>query len=184
MKEYLDTIKALLKDNKTTGSNHSEDMLHYSTMNIKRLERWLAKGEINSATKDAIKAIKAPQKWLVITEAWCGDAAHSLGFIAKMAALNPIISFEWKWRDENLALMDQFLTNGARSIPKLIVYNEKEEVLFDWGPRPETIQNEFLKMKAENIPYAEMSVSLQKLYNSDKGVTIQSEIIAKLKESN
>lgn len=184
MKEYLDTIKALLADNKTSGENHSEAMLHYTNMNIKRLERWLTKGELSAATIEAIAKINAPQKWVVLTEAWCGDAAHSLGFIAKMAALNPLISFEWKWRDENLALMDQFLTNGGRSIPKLIVYNAKGDVLFDWGPRPAPIQLEYLKMKAASMPYAEMSVSLQKLYNADKGATIQSEIAAKINESN
>ena len=91
-----------------------------------------------------------------------------------------MISFEWKWRDENLELMDQFLTNGGRSIPKLIVYNEKDEVLFDWGPRPQTIQTAYLKMKAENKPYEEISIELQKMYNADKGVSSQSEILAKL----
>jgi hypothetical protein len=180
MKNYLDTIKALLASNKTTGTNHSEAMLHYTQMNVKRLERWMSKGELSAETITTIKAISQPQKWVVITEAWCGDAAHSIGFISKMAASNPLISFEWKWRDENLELMDQFLTNGGRSIPKLIVYNEKDEVLFDWGPRPQTIQTAYLQMKAENKPYEEISIELQKMYNADKGVSIQSEILAKL----
>jgi len=180
MKKYLETIKALIADNKTTGTNHSEAMLHYSSMNVKRLERWLAKGELSPETILAMHRITEPQRWVVLTEAWCGDAAHSIGFIAKMAAINPLITFEWKWRDENLDLMDQFLTNGGRSIPKLIAYNAASEVMFDWGPRPEAIQMAYLQMKAENKPYEEISVELQKLYNADKGRAIQSEIIAKL----
>ena len=93
MKNYLDTIKALLASNKTTGTNHSEAMLHYTQMNVKRLERWMSKGELSAETITTIKAISQPQKWVVITEAWCGDAAHSIGFISKMAASNPLISF-------------------------------------------------------------------------------------------
>jgi len=183
MEKYLKEINDLLAENKTTGANHSEAMLHYSRMNVKRLERWLAKGELSENTVKIVKAINQPQKWVVLTEAWCGDAAHSIGFISKMADLNPLVTLEWKWRDENLDLMDQFLTNGGRSIPKLIVYNATEEVLFDWGPRPAHIQKHYLEMKKNALPYEEISVELQKLYNQDKGVSIQNEIVKKIQET-
>ena len=173
-------IKSLLEENKTTGDNHSEEMLHYSRMNLKRLERWINKGVLLEETVTAVKKIDTKQKWTVLTEAWCGDASHSLGFIQKMADLNPNIELEWKLRDENLDLMDQHLTNGGRSIPKLIVKDEEGNALFDWGPRPTHINAAYLDLKKNNVPYSEISVELQKLYNKDKGVHIQKEIIAKL----
>lgn len=181
MKTYIDMIKSLLEENKTTGENHSEAMLHYTKMNVKRLERWLAKGILLEDTISAIKEINTKQNWTVLTEAWCGDAAHSLGFIQKMADLNENISLEWKLRDENLDLMDQFLTNGGRSIPKLIAKDEAGNDLFDWGPRPSHIQTIYLDLRQKEVPYSEISVELQKLYNKDKGVSIQEEIIAKIK---
>lgn len=180
MKTYIALIENLLEQNKTTGNNHSEMYLHYSRMNLKRLERWLAKGELLPETVEAITTINQSLHWVVLTEAWCGDAAHSLGFIYKMADLNPRISFEWKLRDENLDLMDKHLTNGGRSIPKLIVYNETGTELFDWGPRPAPIQLAYLDMKQRALPYEEVSIELQKLYNADKGKGIQTEITEKL----
>lgn len=174
-------IKSLLEENKTTGDNHSEAMLHYSKMNVKRLERWLSKGKLLDETVTAVKEIKTKQNWTVLTEAWCGDAAHSIGFIQKMADLNDNITLDWKLRDENLDLMDQFLTNGGRSIPKLIARDADGNELFDWGPRPSHIQKIYLDLRAKEIPYSEISLELQKLYNKDKGVSIQEEIVALIK---
>lgn len=180
MKEYLDKITQLLAENKTTGNDHSEEMLHYTKMNLSRMKRWESKGEILEETKNAIKNICEKQEWIVLTEAWCGDAAHSISFISKMAALNPKINFKIKLRDENLDLIDQYLTNGGRSIPKLIVRDENGKDVFNWGPRPAKIQSKYLEMKANNETYEQISLETQKMYNDDKGVTIQKEIIAKL----
>ena len=84
MKEYLDTIKALLKENKTTGGNHSEAMLHYSKMNLSRMKRWMKSGVVNPELEEAVKAISEPQTWVVLTEAWCGDAAPVLAGAARL----------------------------------------------------------------------------------------------------
>ena len=71
--------------------------------------------------KDRMIAITRPQTWLILTEGWCGDAAHSLPVMKALADLNPIIRIRILLRDENPELMDRYLTNGvSRSIPKLI----------------------------------------------------------------
>ena len=182
MQEYLDTLKALLKENKTTGTNHSEDMLHYTKMNLSRMKRWMKTGKLDNQLVEAVKAIKAPQTWVVLTEGWCGDAAHTVPFIAKLAELNPNITLDIKMRDENLELIDNYLTNGGRSIPKLIAFDETNKEIFNWGPRPEKMQEAFYEMKELNLPYTEVSESLQKMYNDDKGVGFQNEIQRKLVE--
>jgi hypothetical protein len=184
MKEYLDTIKALLKENKTTGGNHSEAMLHYSKMNLSRMKRWMKSGVMNPELEEAVKAISEPQTWVVLTEAWCGDAAHTVPFMALLAELNPNITLDIKMRDENLDLMDKYLTKGGRSIPKMIAFNASEQEVFNWGPRPKKMQEAFYEMKELNLPYSEVSESLQKMYNKDKGILFQEEFLGLLCESN
>jgi hypothetical protein len=184
MKEYLDIIKALLKENKTTGGNHSEAMLHYSKMNLSRMKRWMKAGVMNPELEEAVKAISEPQTWVVLTEAWCGDAAHTVPFMALLAELNPNITLDIKMRDENLDLMDKYLTKGGRSIPKMIAFNASEQEVFNWGPRPKKMQEAFYEMKELNLPYSEVSESLQKMYNKDKGILFQEEFLGLLCESN
>lgn len=176
MSDYYQFVQDLAANNKTTGENQSESMIHYTQMNAKRMKRWMKTAIIDSETEAKIKNISTPQKWIVLTEAWCGDAAHSFMFIQKLADLNENISLEWRLRDENLELMDQFLTHGGRSIPKVIAQDVNGNTLFDWGPRPAHIQDAFLKMKAADLPYSEISIELQKLYNEDKGQTLLKEI--------
>lgn len=183
MKNYINQIEQLLAQNKTTGNNHSAEMLHYTRMNLARLKRWLSKGVILEEAKKVMQSITNQQHWIIITEAWCGDAAHSIAFIQKIADLTPLVSVTYKLRDENLELIDQYLTNGGRSIPKLIARDKNGNDLFDWGPRPAHIQKKYKEMKAKEIPYAEISIELQKCYNKDKGVSIQQEIITRIKDN-
>lgn len=183
MTDYYQFVQDLAEQNKTTGENQSESMIHYTQMNAKRMKRWKKTANIQPEIEDKIKAIAAPQKWTVLTEAWCGDAAHSFMFIQKMADLNDNISFEWKLRDENLDLMDQHLTNGGRSIPKVIVQDENGNDLFNWGPRPVHIQEAYLKMKEDGLDYSDISIELQKMYNSDKGISLQEEFAELIEDS-
>ncbi len=84
-------------------------------------------------------------------------------------------------RDENDELMAQFLTNGARSIPKLIILDENLEVINHWGPRPEDAKNLILDYKAQHgIVDEPAKIALQKWYLDDKGISTQREIISKL----
>ena len=67
---------------------------------------------------------------MVISEGWCGDAAQILPVINKMALVSNKIEFRIVLRDENPALMDAFLTNGGKAIPKVIMIdNESGEVI-------------------------------------------------------
>ncbi len=184
MKDYLNTIKALLKENKTTGDNHSEAMLHYTKLNLSRMKRWMKTGVLNSDLVETVKAIKEPQTWVVLTEAWCGDAAHTVPFMVKLADLNPNITLDIKMRDENLDLMDKYLTNGARAIPMLISFDEAKNEIFKWGPRPEKMQTAFYEMKEQKLPYSDFSEVLQKMYNEDKGELVQDELMEILSETN
>lgn len=176
MRDYYTFVEQLVSEGRTTGEDQSERMIHYTQLNFQRMKRWKTTGKLLHETAAYIKALDAPQTWTVLTESWCGDAAHSFLFIQKMADLNPVISLEWKLRDEHPALMDRYLTNGGRAIPKLIVTQGSRE-LFHWGPRPKIVQQVYQTMRDQGRPYDEISTELQRIYNRDKGVAIQEEIV-------
>ena len=120
------------------------------------------------------------QTWIVLSEAWCGDVAQNLPYLNKLAELNSKITLTIILRDENLDIMDDFLTNGGRSIPKVIALDPAKYVLFQWGPRPEVMQTKYNALKKDGLEYAEISKTIHTMYAKDKGVTVQSEFLALL----
>ncbi|RNF38437.1 thioredoxin family protein [Planococcus salinus] len=85
---------------------------------------------------------------LVITEDWCGDAMMNNAILRKIADAAGL-EVRCVYRDQNLELMDQYLTNGGRSIPKYIILSEEGEVLGDWGPRAPEVQEFVMEQKAK-----------------------------------
>jgi hypothetical protein len=178
--EYLQLTEDLLSQGKTTGPNQSADYVHYTNLNFHRMKRLDKTIHLNSEIKAALQAMKTPQTWLVISEAWCGDAAQNVPILQKMADLNENIELKIILRDENLEVMELYLTNGGRSIPKLIALeNNTLDELFTWGPRPASIQQVMNELKAANI--TEISTLVEKIqiaYNNDKSLSIQEEMLS------
>lgn len=179
--EYRQFIDDLLKKNRTTGENHSEKMLHYTKMNVHRMKRLDRQTELVEELAEKLQNINRPMIWLILTEGWCGDAAQTIPVIQKMADQTRMIQTRYILRDENLEIIDQFLTNGrARSIPKLICLDSQTlEVLGDWGPRPETAQQLFMSLR-DNEEYSsrERAEHLHKWYADDKTIAVQKEFIS------
>jgi len=176
--EYMQLFEKVVADKMTTGPNQNENLTHYTELNLHRTRRVIKTFKVPVEVLNQIETLLS-QTWILITEAWCGDAAHSLGVIAKMAACNPKIKLQILLRDENLALMDSFLTNGTRSIPKLILCEgETLKIKGHWGPRPTELQNEFLKLKKQGVAKEELQIYEQNWYNADKGKRIMEEITA------
>jgi hypothetical protein len=117
-------------------------------------------------------------RWIVITESWCGDAAQSVPVIAHLAELNSNIQCDIVLRDENPELIDTFLTNGGRSIPKVLFINPDGEIVQVWGPRPQVLQEAFVAEHKAGIPHEQSVLMLQDWYNNDKGATVAQEILA------
>ncbi|QEY22110.1 MULTISPECIES: thioredoxin family protein [unclassified Psychrobacillus] len=76
---------------------------------------------------------------LAITEDWCGDAMMNNAIIRKVSEAAGLET-RAVYRDENLELMDQYLTNGGRSIPVYLLLNDDGKVISKWGPRAEVVQ--------------------------------------------
>ena len=180
--EYRDLVSNLLAEGKSTGPNQSEDLTNYSMLNDRRMKRLDKTIKISEETRQKVQALKETQTWLVLTEGWCGDAAQNLPVLNKIAELNENINMKFVLRDENLELMDLFLTNGGRSIPKLIALDKNNNVLKTWGPRPSFANKMVDEYKAKNGNLdAQFKQDLQVWYNKDKGKNTQEDFIAFVK---
>lgn len=183
--QYVDLIDGLLADGKTTGANQSEALFGYAKLNKQRMKRLERTVELNEGVRIAAKTVDRKLVWLILTEGWCGDAAQNLPVIEKIADESVNIETRYLLRDENLELMDRFLTGGARSIPKLIAIDaEKHEVVGTWGARPIAAQDLFLDMKSRGLEKPLILENMQRWYNADKSQSIQAEFEVLLKEWN
>ena len=176
--EYLSLIDGLLADSKSTGPKQSESLVQFTRLNRQRMKRLNKTTELGEEIKNAAKANDRRQIWLVITEGWCGDAAQNIPVIEKIAAESDIIETRYILRDENLELMDRFLTFGARSIPKLIALDaETLTVLGTWGARPKPGQELFFELKEKGFEKPTIMENLQRWYNEDQGRSVQIEFV-------
>lgn len=159
-----------------TLNDYDKSFYDYRKLNFQRSSR-LEKTFIPlEETKQIFSKINSPQKWIVITESWCGDSAQNLPVIAKLAQLNNNIDFKIVLRDSNLEFMDLHLTNGGRSIPKLIAFDENNNELFQWGPRPVEAQNLFSRLKNDGIEKSEINKELHLWYGRNRGKEVEREI--------
>ncbi|WP_103030479.1 thioredoxin family protein [Salinibacter altiplanensis] len=116
---------------------------HYLKYNWDRQAQVHASYAPSEGLRAAVEAIEEPQLWTVLTEPWCGDSAFLLPVIAEAAGLSDQVSLRILPRDENLDIMDEYLTDGSRSIPKLVVFSTDGGELFTWGPRPDAAARRF-----------------------------------------
>ena len=180
--EYRSLVSALILEGKSTGNIQSDDLLHYSELNESRMNRLEKTIKITDEVLAKINQLETKVTWLVIAEGWCGDAAQILPIIYKMAELSENIDLKIVLRDENEALMNDFLTNGGKAIPKLIILDEENNVIGDFGPRPEPARKLIADYKAINGVVDEpIKIELQKWYLHDKGVSTQNEIMQLMK---
>ncbi|MBK9285737.1 MAG: thioredoxin family protein [Sphingobacteriaceae bacterium] len=183
--EYRNLLSSLMEQNKTTGLDQSEAMIEYAKLNIQRMNRIDQKIELDSAFKDALVQLNTPLQWYVITEGWCGDAAQNVPVFALAEKISDKINLKLILRDENSEIMNQYLTNGSKSIPKLICFDSVSGTeLFVWGPRPETCQNIMIQLKKEGKEKNDIAKAIHAWYATDKTLSLQRELILLLKNIN
>ncbi|MEM6343128.1 MAG: thioredoxin family protein [Bacteroidota bacterium] len=177
--DFNQMVRELVAQGKTTGPVQSEAMLHYTELNLKRMTRLDKTAKLQPDLAEMLGALQRNYIWLVISEGWCGDAAQIIPILNAMAEASPKVSLRLILRDEHLDLMEQYLTNGARSIPVLICLDADslEEIGF-WGPRPLMPQKMVMDNKeSHELSHDELVLELQKWYNKDKTLSIQQELL-------
>ena len=173
--DYLQYTKLLLSGPDHPPPYDNPVYLEYARLGLSRMKRWGKSIVLLEELINHIRSIDQVQTWIVITEPWCGDAAPMLPFITRLAEENPIISLDIQLRDQPPFLIENYLTNGGKSIPKLIVRNADGRDLFTWGPRPASAQQLVQELNASGIEKSEVVLALQNWYNDNKGDEMQQE---------
>ncbi len=181
----------LLQEGKASSGDVEQmpELLDFTKLNLKRMERIPQQVELDHTLVEKLLMLPEKLYWVVLVEGWCGDVAQNLPIIAQMADTTDKVELKLLWRDENPEVMDRYLTNGGRSIPKLIALRSDDlEELGTWGPRPEPVQELMKEFKEEyaDKPKKEMVEALHKRmhkwYADDKGTTLQKEFVTLLEE--
>lgn len=182
---FYQYCELLAAEGRTSGPEQSEFLIHFTKLNFQRMKRWHRTILLRDATLLTAKNAR-PQRWFVITEAWCGDSAQNLPVLARIAEAAPErIDLKIVLRDEHPELIDAYLTNGGKSIPKLVSFDaETGEELFVWGPRPAGATVLFMDWKTDprGRDFEAFEKELHTWYAQDKGAEVQTEISALLLE--
>ena len=181
-KGYREIVSNLLAEGKASGTEQSEALTKYSLLNDTRMNRLDKTIHLADDIVPRLLSLKKQYIWLVLSEGWCGDAAQVLPVLNKMALATNNIDLRIVFRDQNPDLMNLFLTNGSRSIPKLIIIDsENDQVYGSWGPRPKGAANLISSYKSQYGTVDETAINeLQLWYLHDKGASVQNEIIEML----
>lgn len=178
--QYNMLFKQLVEEERTTGE-FSQMKVDYTKLNFSRTKRLDKTAKVSEEAMEVFKSVSNKQTWLVITEPWCGDAAQTLPFLNKIAQEGDNINLKIVLRDDNLELMNQFLTNGSQSIPIVIMIDEDMNVLQTFGPRSKAATKLVSDYKEEHgkIDDAFKEI-IQVWYNKDKGISIVNDLVNSL----
>ena len=171
---YKHMVFQLAEEGKNSGEQ-TEERISATHINAQRIKRIDKQCELHEDLIKITQTITSTYEWILITESWCGDGAQCIPVISKIASMMPTVELKFIFRDENLPIMDDFLTNGSRAIPKLIIiHKESGKVVGSWGPRPQAIQDNF-KKEFPNANHDELVKNLHLWYARDKTNAIQEE---------
>lgn len=178
---YMAGFERIVDMRSTSGPDRSEAMVAYTKLNLSRSRRWLKQLNMLPGLENGLPLV-APQNWLVLTEYWCGDAAQCCPVMAELARRTPGLTLRFVFRDEHLALMDHYLTEGGRGIPKLIAVDAATGTeRFTWGPRPlaaQALVDTFRAVPVEQRDVEAMKEALHTWYFYDGCASVQQELLA------
>ena len=158
-------------------SNPDDKIKEYINLNQHRMRRVERTYLVDSSLEEQVKRLSHKTYWLILCEHWCGDAAQTVPAFQKIADLsNGMIEMKLAYRDENLELMDAYLTGESRSIPKLIQLDTHFNVTGIWGPRPTPAQKLVKELRSNPDIASTYSIELHKWYAHDKQKSLEAEI--------
>lgn len=175
--EYLRDSEEQVERLRNSQEAQEQAFMEYYQLGLTRMHRALKtfKKDEEQDRKLAEKAFKG--KILIISEGWCGDASQIVPAL--------IAFFEGKnearliYRDRFPDLIDQYLTNGSRSIPIVLILDEEYNVVAHWGPRPAAGTEMLKKHKAAPETYTidMFHNDLQVYYSKNRGKDTVEEIL-------
>ncbi|MEN8817188.1 MAG: thioredoxin family protein [Nonlabens sp.] len=180
--QYRAFVEAHTANGTNSGDEVTEALAEYTKLNNQRMKRLDKTMKLLPENQEFLEAFDKEVYFLIITESWCGDAAQTMPMMNKVAQAAGI-EFKVVLRDENPLLMDHFLTNGGRSIAKLILVDKQTGLpVTTWGPRPTKATTLVAAEKAaKGVLGPEFKQELQNWYNKDKGKDTENDLIEMLK---
>jgi len=180
---YRQLIDQALAQGQTTGPQQSPALTEYTTLNVQRMSRLDKTTKLLPELAAAAAGLTGHYIGLIITEGWCGDAAQIVPVLEAVAQASAgHLRTAYLLRDDNLDITDQYLTNGSRSIPKLVVL--RADTLTEaahWGPRPAEAQALIVRLKAEGMAHDDYVRELHTWYAHDRTQATQHELLALLR---
>lgn len=176
--EYLSRLEkiAAVADPLSLPENDRQYFPYYR-LNYQRTRRIHKSYRPSEQLTRILSSIRERQLWLVITEPWCGDSAQILPYISEMARVNDKIELRVISRDEHPEVMDRYLTNGKRAIPKLVAFDRNGGELFTWGPRPEEAAEVYRQALEAGLEKAEINAKLHLWYGRNRGRALDKEFV-------
>ncbi|WP_124641193.1 MULTISPECIES: thioredoxin family protein [Amniculibacterium] len=167
-----------IADERVKNPIEGDEKQEYYNLGVQRMNRTLKTFKVEDDLSEAFKAKNFNGKIMIISEPWCGDASATVpalyNFFEACGTDCKIFL-----RDQDTSLIDQFLTDGTQSIPKVLILNEDFSVKASWGPRPK-FGLELLKKFKENpesYPREEFYNDLQVYYAKNRGRDAIQEIL-------
>lgn len=153
------------------------EKLEFSKLNLHRTARIGRTWKPSDELAGLLARLERPQTWMVLTETWCGDSAQCLPMIAIMAEAAPEVTLRLMIRDDNLDVMDRYLTDGKRAIPLLVAYDDDGNKRFRWGARPAEAQAVITQALAEGLEKPDRLERLHLFYGRNRGRALDAEFV-------
>jgi hypothetical protein len=138
---------------------------------VAQRDQWEAFAPRAGLVEEAAARIRnLPGCWrlLVLADDWCGDAVNTLPVLARLEEALPNLELRIVPRDRYAEIRDRHLTNGARSIPMVIVLDETGAPQGTWGPRPAPLQERF-ERELRRMPPEPRYRELRRWYAANRG---------------
>lgn len=127
-----------------------EEYISLMTRNKEEMTSIYDRFKLTESDKQKLEAVQSKKlRAIVLTEDWCGDAMLNNPVLLRVAEAAGM-EVRFVLRDQNLELMDQYLTNGtSRAIPIFIFIDQEGIEVGVWGPRAPEMQTLVEKGRAE-----------------------------------
>ncbi len=161
-----------------------DEMVAAARQNVELFRIGRSRAEAPSAYAERVAATGGRWYLLSVSEDWCGDSVNTLPWVEALAASSPLLEHRIIARDEHPDLMDRHLTNGrTRSIPIVLLLDDRFEERAWWGPRPAALQQWFESAEAQAMSKDERYKVLRTWYLRDRGHGIMDGITAMIEDA-
>ena len=177
--EFRSLVGQLAAEQRTSGPDQTPGLVRVTQQNLAHLDRAFAV-PLLPALVEKLARLPQPEHWLMLAEAWCGDTAHTLPVLARLAdESRGAVRLSVLLRSDHPALMAAHQTNGTNSIPKLIRLDAATgAALGDWGPRPAEAQVLSKALHDDKTLHTNHILkTMNAWYATDNGQAVQQELL-------